>query len=267
MSPPRNPGSHVLITSECRNHVPTQTQLEVCVPYVARHPCLIAGVSASSGRPFPNRQLDPENLDVVCKYQYLPFDKRPILLFYRGRVRGGRVKLHNALMALKRSDLDLMKLDISDHSLQKQALAKNSYVDSIEQAKFCFNPRADWTSSVRLFDSILSGCLPVIVNDGAKFPFEDQIDYSSFALFFQWRINSTTSVEWDPGELAKRIVHRLDTIQPEEVTARSKAMQAVRSHFLFLTPEEFADVGRGTDQDVFESVIHSLQSWKSKERR
>lgn len=41
----------------------------------------------------------------------------------------------------------------------------------------------DTTSSCRLFDAILAGCIPVVVSDDVDPPFEELIDYTRFALF------------------------------------------------------------------------------------
>lgn len=42
---------------------------------------------------------------------------------------------------------------------------------------FCLNPAGDTPSSARLFDAIVSGCIPVIVSDELELPFEGIIDY------------------------------------------------------------------------------------------
>ncbi|CAI5533445.1 unnamed protein product, partial [Closterium sp. Naga37s-1] len=53
---------------------------------------------------------------------------------------------------------------------------------AMRQAKYCLVPRGDTSSSCRLFDAILSGCIPVIISDALDPPFEDVIDYSAFSL-------------------------------------------------------------------------------------
>lgn len=42
---------------------------------------------------------------------------------------------------------------------------------------FCLNPAGDTPSSARLFDAIVSGCIPVIVSDELELPFEGILDY------------------------------------------------------------------------------------------
>ena len=50
-------------------------------------------------------------------------------------------------------------------------------------SKFCLNPAGDTPSACRLFDSIVSLCVPVIVSDSIELPFEDVIDYRKIAIF------------------------------------------------------------------------------------
>jgi len=42
----------------------------------------------------------------------------------------------------------------------------------------------DTPLSYCLFDAIVSHCIPVIISSRIDLPFEDEIDYSEFSLFF-----------------------------------------------------------------------------------
>ncbi len=54
----------------------------------------------------------------------------------------------------------------------------------MRSSRFCLHPAGDTPSSCRLFDAIASHCVPVIVSDRLELPFEDEIDYREFSLFF-----------------------------------------------------------------------------------
>jgi hypothetical protein len=47
----------------------------------------------------------------------------------------------------------------------------------MRRSLFCLCPAGDTPSSARLFDAIVSGCIPVIVSDELEFPFEGILDY------------------------------------------------------------------------------------------
>lgn len=53
---------------------------------------------------------------------------------------------------------------------------------------FCLNPAGDTPSSARLFDAIVSGCIPVIVSDELELPFEGILDYSKVCAFFFFEV-------------------------------------------------------------------------------
>lgn len=57
----------------------------------------------------------------------------------------------------------------------------------MRSSKFCLHPAGDTPSSCRLFDAIVSHCVPVIVSDRVELPFEDEIDYSEFSVFFSMK--------------------------------------------------------------------------------
>lgn len=50
-------------------------------------------------------------------------------------------------------------------------------------SKFCQNIAGDAPSSNRLFDAIVTHCVPVIICDDIELPFEDVLDYAEFCIF------------------------------------------------------------------------------------
>lgn len=64
-------------------------------------------------------------------------------------------------------------------------------------SKFCLHPAGDTPSACRLFDAIVSLCVPVIISDYIELPFEDVIDYRKIAVFVD------TESALKPGYLTK----------------------------------------------------------------
>ncbi|XP_071736420.1 probable arabinosyltransferase ARAD1 isoform X3 [Rutidosis leptorrhynchoides] len=60
----------------------------------------------------------------------------------------------------------------------------NASTQGMRSSKFCLHPAGDTPSSNRLFDAIASHCVPVIVSDHIELPFESELDYTKFSLFF-----------------------------------------------------------------------------------
>jgi hypothetical protein len=63
-------------------------------------------------------------------------------------------------------------------------LSNEEYMRAMENSKYCLILRGDTTSSRRLFTAINVGCIPVIISDWIKLPFEFLIDYSTFTFTF-----------------------------------------------------------------------------------
>lgn len=85
-------------------------------------------------------------------------------------------------------------------------------------SKFCLNPAGDTPSACRLFDAVISLCVPVIVSDNIELPFEDVIDYRKIAIF----VESSTALK--PGLL----VSMLRAITPERILEYQKELKEVR---------------------------------------
>ena len=60
-------------------------------------------------------------------------------------------------------------------------------------------PAGDTPSSARLFDAVLSHCVPVVVSDRIELPFEDALDWTEFAVF----ITEKRAVQ--PGYIARQL--------------------------------------------------------------
>jgi len=86
-------------------------------------------------------------------------------------------------------------------------------------SKFCLHPAGDTPSACRLFDAIVSLCIPVIVSDNIELPFEDTIDYRKIAVFVE------TSSAIKPGHL----LSKLRAVTPDRVLEYQKKLKEVSS--------------------------------------
>lgn len=86
-------------------------------------------------------------------------------------------------------------------------------------SKFCLNPAGDTPSACRLFDSIVSLCVPVIVSDSIELPFEDVIDYRKFSIFVE------ANAALEPGFLLKM----LRKIETKKILEYQREMKSVLS--------------------------------------
>eukprot|EP00457_Paulinella_chromatophora_P008328 gb/GEZN01008359.1/.p1 GENE.gb/GEZN01008359.1/~~gb/GEZN01008359.1/.p1 ORF type:complete len:407 (+),score=35.89 gb/GEZN01008359.1/:46-1266(+) len=82
--------------------------------------------------------------------------------------------------------------------LKNRTLNLVEYAQIMSTSNFCLCPKGDTSSSRRLFDAVMGGCLPVIVSDELELPFWEQIPYDDFVIRVpeaEWLKNATLVVQ------------------------------------------------------------------------
>ncbi|XP_075106186.1 putative arabinosyltransferase ARAD1 isoform X2 [Nicotiana tabacum] len=141
--------------------------------------------------------------DVILPYSHrintytgdIGVENRNSLLFFMGnryRKEGGKIR--DLLFQLLEKEEDV----IIKHGAQSRESRREAR-KGMHTSKFCLHPAGDTPSACRLFDAIVSLCVPVIISDYIELPFEDIIDYRKIAVF----VDSNTAVK--PGFLVKKL--------------------------------------------------------------
>ncbi|KAI0507241.1 hypothetical protein KFK09_013363 [Dendrobium nobile] len=140
--------------------------------------------------------------DVIVPYAHLlprlhslEDQPRSILLYFKGakhRHRGGLVRE-------KLWDVLLNERDVVMEEGFPNATGREQSIKGMRSSEFCLHPAGDTPTSCRLFDAILSLCIPVIVSDNIELPFEGMVDYSNFAIFVS--VNNALQPGWLAGYL------------------------------------------------------------------
>ncbi|KAG8641632.1 hypothetical protein MANES_12G012500v8 [Manihot esculenta] len=118
----------------------------------------------------------------------------------------------------------------------------------MRSSKFCLHPAGDTPSSCRLFDAIVSHCVPVIVSDQIELPYEDEIDYSQFSIFFS--VNEAIQ----PGF----IINQLRQFPKDRWIKMWRQLKNISHHFEFQYPPKKEDA---IDM-LWRQVKHKLPSVK-----
>ncbi|CAO2171821.1 unnamed protein product [Urochloa humidicola] len=150
--------------------------------------------------------------------------KRSILLFFRGRLKrnaGGKIR-SKLVEELKGAE------DIVIEEGSAGAQGKAAAQDGMRKSLFCLSPAGDTPSSARLFDAIVSGCIPVIISDDLELPFEGILDYREIALF----VSSSDTVQ--PGWLVKYL-RRIDS---KRIRKMQSNLVKFSIHFLYSSPAQ-----------------------------
>ncbi|KAJ6804787.1 putative arabinosyltransferase ARAD1 [Iris pallida] len=160
--------------------------------------------------------------DARCVSETQP--KRRTLLFFRGRLkRNAGGKIRSKLVAVLQDNEGVIMEEGSAGAAGKEAAQTG-----MRRSIFCLSPAGDTPSSARLFDAIVSGCIPVIVSDELELPFEGILDYRKIALF----VSSSDAVQ--PGWL----VNFLKGISSDQIKEMQANLVKYSRHFLYSSPSQ-----------------------------
>ncbi|KAH7546075.1 probable arabinosyltransferase ARAD1 [Ziziphus jujuba] len=183
--------------------------------------------------------------DVILPYSHrintytgqISVENRDTLLFFMGnryRKEGGKIR--DLLFQLLEKEEDV----IIKHGTQSRE-SRRAASHGMHASKFCLNPAGDTPSACRLFDAIVSLCVPVIVSDNIELPFEDVIDYRKIAIFVE------TSTALKPGFL----VSMLRAITQERILEFQKELKEVNHYFDYGEPN-------GTVNEIWRQIVRKV---------
>ncbi|KAI5054916.1 hypothetical protein GOP47_0030061 [Adiantum capillus-veneris] len=180
-----------------------------------------------------SHQLANVDKDIVAPYKHMvptfsddasSFQSRRTLLFFQGaivRKEGGIIR-QQLFEMLK----DEVGVHFSNGSAQKGGVRSAS--EGMRSSKFCLHLAGDTPSSNRLFDAIVSHCVPVIISDEIELPFEDQLDYSQFCMF----VTSTDALQ------SGFLMGLLRSVKEQEWTRKWMLLKQLDRHFEYQHPAQ-----------------------------
>ncbi|XVE85308.1 hypothetical protein DITRI_Ditri17bG0081200 [Diplodiscus trichospermus] len=176
--------------------------------------------------------------DVVAPYVHVvdsftdddppdPYESRTTLLFFRGntvRKDEGKIRVKLAKMLAGSDDIHYEKSVATPNNIKMST-------EGMRASKFCLHPAGDTPSSCRLFDAIVSHCVPVIVSDRIELPYEDEIDYTEFSIFFSMK------EALEPGYL----VNQLRQFPKDRWVEMWRRLKHISPHYEFQYPPKKED--------------------------
>ncbi|XP_045823092.1 probable arabinosyltransferase ARAD1 [Trifolium pratense] len=184
--------------------------------------------------------------DIIAPYRHLvgtipsaespSYDERPTLVYFQGaiyRKDGGIIRQELYYLLKDEKDVHFTFGSIGGNGV-------NQASQGMSMSKFCLNIAGDTPSSNRLFDAIVSHCVPVIISDEIELPFEDVLDYSEFSLF----VRGTDAIK--KGYLLKF----LRSIKRKEWTKMWERLKEITHHFEYQYPSQSGDAVNMIWQEV-----------------
>lgn len=101
----------------------------------------------------------------------------------------------------------------------------------MRSSRFCLHLAGDTPSSCRLFDAIVSHCVPVIISDKLELPFEDELNYSEFSVF----ILTADAIKPD------HVLNTVRNIKKERWLQMWNKLKAITHHFEYQHPPKKDD--------------------------
>ena len=92
------------------------------------------------------------------------------------------------------------------------------YLKEMSLSDFCLVPMGSTSWTLRLYDALFLGCVPVILSDHIALPFEERIDWSKLAI------------KWPQAD-AERLPSFLLGLSQEQIRVKRRAILAARHNF------------------------------------
>uniref|UniRef100_A0A804KHG3 Exostosin GT47 domain-containing protein n=1 Tax=Musa acuminata subsp. malaccensis TaxID=214687 RepID=A0A804KHG3_MUSAM len=187
--------------------------------------------------------------DIIAPYRHVvrsvgndsaTFDERPILAYFQGAINrkdGGKIR--RKLYYLLKDEKDV---HFSYGSVRENGIRSSG--QGMASSKFCLNIAGDTPSSNRLFDAIVSHCVPIVISDDIELPFEDILDYSDFCIFVR------------PSDAVKKgfLLDLLRGIKRTEWTKMWERLKQIAHHFEYQYPSKQGD----SVQMIWEEVARKI---------
>ncbi|XP_062196248.1 probable arabinosyltransferase ARAD1 [Phragmites australis] len=192
--------------------------------------------------------------DIIAPYKHVvrslgdddspAFEQRPVLAYFQGAIHrkdGGKVRQKLYQLLKDEQDVHFTYGSVRQNGIRRATAGMSS-------SKFCLNIAGDTPSSNRLFDAIVSHCVPVIISDDIELPFEDVLDYSEFCVFVR------------AADAAKKsfLLRLLRGITRDEWTKMWRRLKEVAHHFEYQYPSRPDDAV----QMIWGAVARKMHSVK-----
>lgn len=177
----------------------------------------------------------------------LPEYPRTTWLFFRGHLPKSYIDRQQVRRRIIETLRDTPNVSVVPANVKPGAKYSphDEYLQQMLRAKFCFAPRGDTASAKRLYESIAAGCIPIIISDKLRLPYQRQIEWSAFSLRYSERV-----VAADPHQVLRDV----QAMPAEQIEQMRRNVLAVRPMFLWHTDD--------TRKSAVDYVIHELCAWE-----
>lgn len=174
-----------------------------------------------------------------------PLGERPLLAAFAGKLWADVHEAHDVRSRVKKNLGDKPGVAIVTSDSVAGLLAPAAMARLMGDSTFCLVPRGRATWSVRFFETLWSGCVPVILSDHYEVPFEALFDVSEFAI------------KWPVDRIDDSLYDYLMGLSSAVVEAYVEGARRVRCWFLY-PPPEVSWLGGGVSKKELAEVEKEL---------
>jgi len=132
-------------------------------------------------KPVFKQSCPPSNPNAIAFFHPVVIEREPKPITECEHLTGfqGSLKTHSCRKNIYRI-CDNMR--VAEWWSEDNDSLRMSYIEHLDNTKFVLCPRGRGLNSIRFFEALRMGRIPVLISDDTKLPMEDRIDYSRFMV-------------------------------------------------------------------------------------
>lgn len=163
--------------------------------------------------------------------------ERTTLAFYAGKMHGYFRPILVKYWQNKDPDMAISGLIKKNKTLENPAMESHIYIDYMKKSKYCICPKGYEVWSTRVMESILYGCVPVMISDNYVPPFFQVLNWSEFSVIL-------------PEKDVPKLKQVFMDIPQWRYLELERGVREVRRHFLWNK--------KPIKYDLFHMILHSF---------
>jgi hypothetical protein len=116
---------------------------------------------------------------------YKSIEARPLKGSFLGSYETHQCRGSLAVTVGKRSDCFVNDTGSWHFHNKNRNENQERYIRTLSNTKVCFCPRGTGPSTIRLWEAMATGCIPLLITDSLKLPLADEIDWDRFMIRIQ----------------------------------------------------------------------------------
>jgi hypothetical protein len=169
-----------------------------------------------------NMLCDSKDKNLYC----VTSDERPILLYLSGSAKAGKGIRQKLIIPLLKNEKTCPlclydEIDRGNNSHPETGYSLDDLKLKMSKSVFCIVPQGDSATSRRLYNALMTGCIPVVISDLMVYPFERRLNYTELVIWPKekeaYKLGILRSIE-------KHLLNQYESLSIGVVSMRNKIL-------------------------------------------